>query len=96
MREKETNDAFIQFHSPRDRLAVLGSSPDVATSGGGGGEGCCNSVITGTILAIDRKISLSPGYVDGPVFSSKDISLSSGSVVESVPAGCGYGSEGPV
>jgi hypothetical protein len=60
---------------------VLGTGPDVAFTGGGGGLTCCNSVVDGTVLAILRKIALSPGMVHGEVISSKNISIVSGSSV---------------
>jgi len=55
---------------------------EVASSGGGGGTGCCKSVLTGTLCVIDGKVSLSPGYVDGPIYSQEDINLSSGSIAD--------------
>lgn len=60
---------------------ILGSGPDVAFSGGGGGVNCCAAIVDGTILAPFRKIALSPGLVNGEIISSKDISIVSGSSV---------------
>jgi hypothetical protein len=60
---------------------IKNTGPDVAFTGGGGGVNCCNSVVDGTVLAILRKIALSPGMVHGEVISSKNISIVSGSSV---------------
>jgi hypothetical protein len=62
---------------------VLGTTGgDVAFSGGGGGTGCCKAQVDGTLLAVNRKIALSPGLVNGgAVISGLDISIVSGSKV---------------
>jgi hypothetical protein len=61
---------------------ILGSGPDVALNGGGGGENCCNSTVDGTLLAIHRRIALSPGLVrGGAVMSAENISIVSGARV---------------
>src|SRR5262249_1423827 len=60
---------------------VIGSGSDVAFSGGGGGADCCPTRIDGTLLALDRKIRLSPGLVNGEVISRNGITLSSGAAV---------------
>jgi hypothetical protein len=60
---------------------VIGTGQDVAFTGGGGGISCCNSKVDGTLLATQRKISLSPGLVNGEVISGRDISIVSGSSV---------------
>lgn len=64
---------------------VIGEGEDVALSGGGGGENCCESVVDGTILAPDRKIKLSPGLVNGALISGEKITLSSGAATRSFP-----------
>jgi len=60
---------------------ILGTGQDVAFTGGGGGVGCCNSKVDGTLLAPQRKVNLSPGLVNGEVISGRDISIVSGSSV---------------
>jgi hypothetical protein len=61
---------------------ILGASSDVAFSGGGGGLTCCKAQVDGTLLALQRKIRLSPGLVHGgAVISEQDISIVSGSEV---------------
>ena len=60
---------------------ILGTGQDVALTGGGGGVNCCNSRVDGTVLAVRRKIALSPGLVNGEVISGRDISIVSGSSV---------------
>lgn len=60
-------------------INVLGTGADVKTSGGGN-----VSIVDGTILAPYRKIGLAPGRVNGQVMSTKDITLSSGAIVECV------------
>lgn len=67
---------------PKDILYVLvGTGADVAFSGGGGGVGCCQAIVDGTLLAPYRKINLAPGLVNGELISGKDISIVSGSSV---------------
>jgi hypothetical protein len=58
---------------------VVGTGQDVGATGGGGGVNCCNAVYDGTVLAPYRKISLSPGLVNGEIISGQDISIVSGS-----------------
>jgi hypothetical protein len=58
---------------------VVGMGQDVGATGGGGGANCCKAVYDGTILAPYRKISLSPGLVNGEIISGQDISIVSGS-----------------
>jgi len=60
---------------------IVGTGPDVAFSGGGGGVNCCAAIVDGTLLAPQRKISLSPGLVNGEVISGLDISIVSGASV---------------
>jgi cysteine-rich repeat protein len=60
---------------------VIGPGPDVAFSGGGGGTGCCNASIDGSLIAEDRNVNLSPGKVNGVICSENDISIVSGSLV---------------
>lgn len=80
------------------KIAVIGGLPesnvvyfldgpgkDVAFSGGGGGIGCCKAEIDGSIFALERKIALSPGKVNGQVISGRNIGLSSGSLVTCRP-----------
>jgi hypothetical protein len=59
-------------------INVLGAGGDVHTSGGGNG-----AVIFGTILAVDRNISLAPGLVNGRLISggNNGISIVSGAQV---------------
>jgi hypothetical protein len=65
---------------------VLGSGQDVALNGGGGGTGCCSAIVEGTLLAVNRKIALSPGLVrGGAVISGRDISIVSGARVTCPP-----------
>ena len=67
---------------PKDVLYnLIGTGPDVAFSGGGGGENCCAAIVDGTLLAPFRKIKLSPGLVNGAVISAQDINIVSGSSV---------------
>jgi choice-of-anchor A domain-containing protein len=71
---------------PKDILYnIIGTGPDVAFSGGGGGVDCCQAVVDGTLLAPSRKINLSPGLVNGQVISGMDISIVSGSGVHCPP-----------
>jgi hypothetical protein len=71
---------------PKDVLYnIIGTGPDVAFSGGGGGVNCCAAKVDGTLLAPSRKIALSPGLVNGEIISSKDISIVSGSSVRCPP-----------
>jgi hypothetical protein len=58
---------------------VVGTGQDVGATGGGGGSNCCNAIYDGTVLAPYRKISLSPGLVNGEIISGQDISIVSGS-----------------
>jgi len=60
---------------------LLNVGKDVSTSGGGGGANCCNAVIQGSIIAVDGKVALSPGLVQGKICASGDISIVSGSSV---------------
>jgi len=62
---------------------ILGTGAAVAFTGGGGSAGsCCNASVDGTLLAVNRKINLSPGLVrGGAVISALDISIVSGSKV---------------
>lgn len=79
---------------PKDILYnVIGTGPDVAFSGGGGGVGCCQAIVDGTILAPKRKIALAPGLVNGEIISGMDISIVSGSSIR-CPA-CNQGSVVP-
>jgi uncharacterized repeat protein (TIGR01451 family) len=74
---------------PKDILYnIIGSGPDVAFTGGGGGTTCCNSSVDGTLLAVLRKINLSPGLVNGQVISAKNISIVSGSSVRCPSTPC--------
>jgi choice-of-anchor A domain-containing protein len=71
---------------PKDVLYnIIGAGADVAFSGGGGGVDCCAAIVDGTLLAPSRKISLSPGLVNGQIISGKDISIVSGSSVRCPP-----------
>jgi uncharacterized repeat protein (TIGR01451 family) len=73
---------------PKDVLYnIIGTGADVAFTGGGGGVNCCNSSVDGTLLAVQRKINLSPGLVNGQVISGMNISIVSGSSVR-CPPGC--------
>ena len=79
----KVNGGKLTASRPQDVLFHLqGEGADVAFSGGGGGNGCCKAWLDGTILAPERKVRLSPGRVTGQIFSEKDITLSSGSIVE--------------
>jgi len=60
---------------------VIGTGPDVAFSGGGGGVDCCKASVDGTIIAEDRKVNLAPGKVNGVICSEKSIAIVSGSIV---------------
>jgi len=60
---------------------LLNVGKDVATSGGGGGANCCKAVIQGSILAVNGKVALAPGLVEGKICAGGDISLVSGSSV---------------
>jgi choice-of-anchor A domain-containing protein len=74
---------------PRDILYnIIGTGEDVAFTGGGGGTTCCNSSVDGTLLAISRKINLSPGLVNGQVISAQNISIVSGSSVRCPATPC--------
>jgi len=64
---------------------VIGPGQAVAFSGGGGGTGCCNASVDGSLFAEDRTVNLAPGKVNGVICSEKDISIVSGSLV--CPAG---------
>ena len=80
------DDDDVKSRRPQDVLFnLVGDGSDVAFSGGGGGIGCCKAELDGTILAPERKVSLSPGKVIGQIFSEKDITLSSGSIVDCPP-----------
>src|SRR5206468_281800 len=76
---------------------LLNVGKDVTTSGGGGGANCCDAVIEGNILAVNGKVSLTPGLVQGKICAGGDISIVSGSSVVCeeqicVPeVGCGEG-----
>lgn len=71
---------------PKDVLFnIMGTGPDVAFSGGGGGVNCCAAIVDGTLLAPYRKINLSPGLVNGQVISGLDINIVSGSSVRCPP-----------
>jgi len=71
---------------PKDILYnIIGTGSDVAFSGGGGGVGCCQAIVDGTLLAPNRKINLSPGLVNGQVISGMDISIVSGSGIHCPP-----------
>ncbi len=64
---------------PRDIVYnVLGAGPQVAFTGGGGGVNCCKATGDGTILAVARKIALTPGAVNGSVISGQDIAITGG------------------
>jgi hypothetical protein len=74
---------------PKDVLYnIIGNGPQVSFSGGGGGMGCCNASIDGTLLAPTRKIALSPGLVNGQVIGGQDISIVSGASVQCPPTPC--------
>jgi choice-of-anchor A domain-containing protein len=73
---------------PKDVLYnILGTGEQVAFSGGGGGADCCQAVVDGTLIALKRKIALSPGLVNGQLIGGQDISIVSGSSVR-CPSGC--------
>ena len=61
---------------------VLGTGGQVAFTGGGGGLNCCKAVLQGSLLAVDRKVALSPGLVLGLLCSGLDISIVSGASVQ--------------
>jgi len=68
--------------TPSDVLYnVLGTGGDVSFTGGGGGVGCCNASIDGTLIAIDRAIALAPGLINGQLCSNQKMDLVSGSAV---------------
>ncbi len=60
---------------------VIGTGADVSFTGGGGGTGCCKAEIDGTLIAIGRKIALSPGRINGQVCGNQEQSYVSGSSV---------------
>jgi len=64
---------------------ILGTGEQVAFTGGGGGTGCCNAAVDGTLVALSRNIALSPGLVNGQLCGGKNISIVSGSSVQCVP-----------
>jgi len=66
---------------------IIGTGEQVAFSGGGGGVNCCNAVVDGTLIALERKIALSPGLVNGQLVGGRDISIVSGASVR-CPPGC--------
>ncbi|HXJ74184.1 MAG TPA: hypothetical protein VNM37_15145, partial [Candidatus Dormibacteraeota bacterium] len=66
---------------------IIGTGDQVAFSGGGGGPTCCNAVVDGTLIALQRKIALSPGLVNGQLVGGRDISIVSGASVH-CPPGC--------
>jgi hypothetical protein len=66
---------------------IIGTGGQVAFSGGGGGAGCCKASVDGTLIALERKIALSPGLVNGQLIGGRDISIVSGSSVR-CPSGC--------
>ncbi len=53
---------------------------ELRSSGGGGGVGCCNAVLDGSVN-INGKIALSPGLVNGQICGTGDWSFVSGSGV---------------
>jgi len=61
----------------------VGTGSAVSTSGGGGGVTCVTSCgnIQGTILAVQRDISIAPGAVFGAIISGGTVHLSSGSAI---------------
>jgi Dictyostelium (slime mold) repeat len=67
---------------------ILNVGKDVSTSGGGGGASCCNAVIQGSIIAVNGKVALSPGLVQGKICAGHDISIVSGSSVVCEPQVC--------
>ncbi len=74
---------------PKDVLYnIIGSGPQVAFTGGGGGSGCCNASVDGTLLALKRDIALSPGLVNGELIGGQNISIASGSSVKCPPSPC--------
>jgi len=60
---------------------VIGTGSDVSFTGGGGGVGCCKAEIDGSLIAVQRKIALSPGRINGQVCGDRDQSYVSGSSV---------------
>ncbi len=58
----------------------VGSGQELRSSGGGGGVGCCNAVLDGSVI-IDGTIALSPGLINGAVCGSGDWAFVSGSGV---------------
>ena len=60
---------------------VIGTGSDVSFTGGGGGVGCCKAEIDGSLIAVQRKIALAPGRINGQVCSNQDQSYVSGSSV---------------
>jgi hypothetical protein len=67
---------------PRNVLVnVIGGGP-VTFTGGSGGAGCCESVLDGTLLALDSKANLNPGRVNGAVISGQDIAINGGASVQ--------------
>ena len=74
---------------PKDVLYnIIGSGPQVAFTGGGGGSGCCKSSADGTLIALHRNIALSPGLVNGELIGGQNISIVSGSSVKCPPSPC--------
>ena len=69
---------------------IIGPGQDVAFSGGGGGMSCCAAIVDGTILAPNRKISLSPGLVNGELISAQNITVSSGGSVRCATCESGF------
>jgi uncharacterized repeat protein (TIGR01451 family) len=68
---------------PKDILInMVGTGSDVHFTGGGGGTNCCNAVLEGTLIALQRQIALSPGLVRGQIISGMNISIVSGASVQ--------------